>query len=188
MKFLIPFPDISELGPVPPLGVAPWWTVQSKSSWVSWVKSHRDPWSKLQYTVAKRKKIVKTIRQCLYGISINVFTLIIALLTGKKFILEIDDFFQFGALISQTWHFSNFNAVRVIELGINCDRAYLFGGVGGGAGGGDDRKPLRGSPALSTTASFERKLTRNSLVRLHRGTQWISSSKYLFFRQIFAGR
>ena len=78
MKFLIPFPDISELGPVPPLGVAPWWTVQSKSSWVSWVKSHRDPWSKLQYTVAKRKKIVKTIRQCLYGISINVFTLIIA--------------------------------------------------------------------------------------------------------------
>lgn len=92
MKFLIPFPDISELGPVPPLGVAPWWTVQSKSSWVSWVKSHRDPWSKLQYTVAKRKKeIVKTIRQCLYGISINVFKLIIALLTGKKL---NDDFFS----------------------------------------------------------------------------------------------
>lgn len=35
------------------------------------------------------KKIDKTIRQCLYGISINVFTLIIALLTGKKLILEI---------------------------------------------------------------------------------------------------
>ena len=134
MKFLIPFPDISELGPVPPLGVAPWWTVQSKSSWVSWVKSHRDPWSKLQYTVAKRKKkIVKTIRQCLYGISINVFTLIIALLTGKKL---NDDFFQFGALISQTWNFSNFNAVRVIKLGINCDRAHFFLGGGSGVGRG----------------------------------------------------
>ena len=135
MKFLIPFPDISELGPVPPLGVAPWWTVQSKSSWVSWVKSHRDPWSKLQYTVAKRKKeIVKTIRQCLYGISINVFKLIIALLTGKKL---NDDFFQFGALISQTWNFSNFNAVRVIKLGINCDRAHFFlGGGGSGVGRG----------------------------------------------------
>ena len=146
------------------------------------------PMVKVTIHCCKKEKIVKTIRQCLYGISINVFTLIIALLTGKKFILEIDDFFQFGALISQTWHFSNFNAVRVIELGINCDREYLFGGVGGGAGGRDDRKPLRGSPALSTTVSFERKLTRNFLVRLNRGTQWISSSKYLFFRQIFAGR
>ena len=153
MKFLIPFPDISELGPVPPLGVAPWWTVQSKSSWVSWVKSHRDPWSKLQYTVAKRKKkIDKTIRQCLYGISINVFTLIIALLTGKKL---NDDFFQFGALISQTWNFSNFNAARVIKPCISpCISALLY------------------SPA-----SLERKLTRNSLIRLNRGTQWISSSK-----------
>ena len=126
----------------------------------------------------KEKKIVKTIRQCLYGISINVFTLIIALLTGKK--LNDDFFFQFGALISQTWNFSNFNAVRVIKLGINCDRAHFFlggGGVGGRAGEGDDRKPLRGSPALPTPASLERKLTRNSLIRLNRGTQWISSSK-----------
>lgn len=76
----------------------------------------------------REKKIVKTIRQCLYGISINVFTLIIALLTGKKL---NDDFFQFGALISQTWNFSNFNAVRVIKLGINCDRAHFFFGGGG---------------------------------------------------------
>ena len=81
----------------------------------------------------KEKKIVKTIRQCLYGISINVFTLIIALLTGKKL---NDDFFQFGALISQTWNFSNFNAVRVIKLGINCDRAHFFFLGGGGSGVG----------------------------------------------------
>ena len=88
------------------------------------------------------KKIDKTIRQCLYGISINVFTLIIALLTGKKLILEIRG-----------------------------------GGVGGRTGEGDDRKPLRGSPALPTPASLERKLTRNSLIRLNRATQWISASK-----------
>ena len=31
-NILIPLPDISELGPVAPLDVAPWWTVQSKSS------------------------------------------------------------------------------------------------------------------------------------------------------------